>query len=361
MLSEMSGHGDKNYSRMKRLRILPGFILLAIGALVAGLWVFGEPTQGGKPVSYWISQLGMRGPDGSMVGESVLDKMDPAKISPYLVRAIGAKEQPESKWHRFYRQHYSQLPGFFRRRRSEPQGPDDMHRTTQYIRRQAAYYLTGLAKKKAVSAKEIVPRLVPLLDDAEWIVRFSAGQALTGFGKEAGPAVPKIMELLKNHPDKIHDIMLVVLEKCGPEARAAIPVLQECVKSAGPNLRICCARTLWTLDHAQADLVGPIARELSSEKDAGARIEAASLLWRMDKDPAPVVPVLIGLLKDDPHPFNFRVILLLKQTGPGAADAVPALSDWLDRNQISSARTPDFVIKAANEALAAMSATNVVR
>jgi hypothetical protein len=147
--------------------------------------------------------------------------------------------------------------------------------------------------------------------------------------------------------------MLSVLEKCGPGAKSTIPTLKNCLASTNGHLAIQCARTLWALDPAHAELARPVANRLCAAKDAGIRIESASLLWRIDEDPAPVVPVLVGLLNEDDHPYDYRTVLLLKQIGPGAKDAIPALTAWLNRTK----RNEAFMLKAAAEALDAMRGT----
>jgi HEAT repeat protein len=195
-----------------------------------------------------------------------------------------------------------------------------------------------------------INELAAQLSDPEFQVRFAAGQALNRMGSNAAPAVPMIGYLLAHEPQKVHDIMLKVLEDCVPEAQAAIPALQNCLTNSDVDLRINCARTLWVLDNSQAETVRPIAEACLDDPNAGPRIEAASLLWRMHRDPAEVVPTLIALLGDSDTTFDFRTILLLKSMGPAAKDAVPALESWLT----SGRRGEEFVTSRALEALQRM-------
>ncbi len=99
-----------------------------------------------------------------------------------------------------------------------------------------------------------------------------------------------------------------------------------------------------------ANLVRPVAMRWTTGEDAGLRMESATLLWRIDEDPAPVVPILIGLLNEDDHPYDYRTILLLKQIGPGASNAIPALTERLKRSK----RKEPYYLKAAEAALDAM-------
>jgi HEAT repeat protein len=83
------------------------------------------------------------------------------------------------------------------------------------------------------------------------------------------------------------------------------------------------------------------------EADAGARVEAASLLWRMDKNAKEVVPTLAALLSNPETAYDYRTIKLLGQIGPPAKEAIPALKVWLKTKRMPEA----FVTNAAVEAL----------
>jgi HEAT repeat protein len=211
--------------------------------------------------------------------------------------------------------------------------------------------LATVAKKHGPATRGAVSELVPLLKSSVFETRFGAAAALSGFGTNAAPAIPVIERILSNTPEKFHDIMLHVLESCGAEARRAIPTLRRCLSHSNSTLRIQAARTLWRVDSSQRDAARMVARELSVANSPGTRIDAASLLWEIDKDPGPVVPVLIGLLKESEHPFAYRTIRLLKQIGPGAREAIPALEAHLK----ISTRNESYFLKAAEDALSAMS------
>jgi len=336
------------FSRGSRWWIaLAGLALLVVAGLGA-LWSSVEPTQDGKPVSYWISQLGTSGSGA----EAALDKLGPEKSLGYLMRSIRGEVQQKPKWHRLYDRHYSQLPKLLRQRLPAPL-PGPSRDRIEFAQSRAAYYLIHLADTHLSSVRIAIPELVSLLENSNHNTRFSAGIALSGFGTNAAPAIPVIENLLNEHPEKIHDIMLRLMEKCGPGAARALPTLGNCLASSNGLISIGCARTLWRLDPSQAALVRPVARKWTEAKDAGVRIESASLLWRMDRNPLPVVPVLIQLLKEDDHPFDYRSILLLKEIGPGATNAIPVLSERLKRKP----RNEPFFLKAADEALQAMGAS----
>ena len=335
---------------MKRLVIIAGLVLLALAAFIASLYIFSEPMQDGKPVSYWISQMGTMNSSGKWIGETALNKMKPEKVVPYLVQTIGKKKQPETKLHRIYRHYYNQIPDLARRHLADPA----LSPQTDLIQMRAAYYLSNLGEKKNLSAIAAIPKLAPFLNDTNAATRFYSAIALSGFGKEASPAMPIIVNLLQTRPENVNDPMFTLLAQHAPEAKTAIPPLQKNLRNSSGFIRIECAKTLWKLDQTQVDLIRPVAMEASTNNDEGVRIESASLLWRMDKDPKPVVPILIGLLNDDSRAFDYRAIHLLKSIGPQASNAIPALSDWLKRNRATKARSAPFVVETADEAMKAM-------
>lgn len=289
--------------------------------------------------------MGHRDASGGLVGETALDKMGSTKTVPYLVRTIETTSQKESSWHRVYRTHYHEIPSFVRKHLADPasQIPNDL------TRNRAAYYLARLGSKKDPSAEAAIPKLVALLDDRDGPCRFCAANALTGFGKDAASALPVIIRLLKTDATKVNYPMFELLEKSeGPETIEAIPTLRANLNRTNAFLQIGCAMVLWKLDHAQADVVRPVVLRLSAGEDPGTRIECASLLWQMDKNPDIVTPILTALLNDDSHPYDYRTMLLLEDMGPESKATKPALSAWLQRNRSTK---PAFVVKLADKVM----------
>lgn len=193
-----------------------------------------------------------------------------------------------------------------------------------------------------------VNELASQLSAADFNTRITAAQELFKLGSNAAPAVATIGWLLETEPDKVHDVMLGVLEHCPSEAQTLKPTLAKYLTSSNINLRMSCARTLWVLDHSYADSVRPVANTLLRlTDDTGRQVEAASLLWRMDHDPEEVVPTLTTLLTAPATAYDYRTIRLLGQIGPSAKEAVPALQDWL-----KSRRARDNLV--TNAAVAAL-------
>src|SRR5262245_56913493 len=148
---------------------LVGFSLLVVVAF-ALLWSSMEPVQDGKPLSYWIRDLGTSG-SGS---KDALDKLGPKRTIPYLLRTLSGEDQPTSAWQRFYARHYAKVPSILRKRLPVPL-PTQARDRIEHTQSSAAYYLAQLAEKHPSQAMIAVPHLVPLLEHSNGITRFSAG------------------------------------------------------------------------------------------------------------------------------------------------------------------------------------------
>jgi HEAT repeat protein len=210
----------------------------------------------------------------------------------------------------------------------------------------AATILIAGCGKKSPSNESKVSVLTFQLSSADFDTRFKAGEALFKMGTNAAAAVATIGRLLENDPDKIHDIMLRVLENCPNEAKPIKPTLEKYLTSPNPVLRIHCARTLWVLDHAYANQARLVAQKSLGESDAGVRVEGASLLWSLDHDAKAVVPTLIALLSDQDKAFDYRTIKFLGNIGPPAKEAVPAIQSWLKSGRMHEAFATNAAVVA---------------
>jgi hypothetical protein len=337
----------ENASSPKRARVAlvlgASAVILVVVAGGSILLNFLEPSVDGAPASFWVTQLGASQPQADRA-TTALDKLG-EKAIPFLIATIGCEPQSETFLQRFGRQVYVWAPGWLRPLLPAPRARQASE--IQHARTQASYYLGSLVRKAPPLANLAIPGLQTLLRHTNAEIRFSAALALTGFGTNARPILGTVGEILRTDPVLINDPLLVSVEHCGPQANVLVPALQDVLAITNLPRRMSIARTLWSLDHSQADLVRPIALAFTKSADAGNRIEAASLLWRMDGDPQVVVPTLVGLLQDADQAFDYRTLRMLKAIGPAAKAAVPALTRWLESPQ----PRPEFVTRTAIEAL----------
>jgi HEAT repeat protein len=188
--------------------------------------------------------------------------------------------------------------------------------------------------------------LTSQLTSSDFKTRFNAGETLFKMGTNAAPAVAVIGRLLEDESDKIHDVMLLVLENCPEEATPFKATLEKYLTSSDSVLRIHCARTLWVIDHTYANQARLVAQKSLGESNAGARVDGASLLWRLDHDANAVVPTLIALLSDQDKAYDYRTIKFLENIGPPAKDAVPAIQNWLISGRMHEAFATNAAVAA---------------
>jgi hypothetical protein len=338
--------------RKKKLMIaIAGVFVVTVLLIGVAFLALMEPTVDGYPASHWVGLFAARPPAPDQA-KTALEKLGPKAAAPYLVKAIGWETNRTVGWQNWYSRIYSSVPGSLRQRLPAP-AAKKQPQEIQQARMSASYCLGGLAGKNAEWAKYSLPGLADLLRRTNAEIRFTASIALTGFGSNAAPIVPVIGEILKTRPAQVNDPMMNTLGQCPVPGKTLIPVLRNCLMDTNSPWQMSMARTLWVLDHGEADFVRPIAQRFSTSPDAGNRIEAATLLWRMDKDPDVVVPLLIGLLQDKDTAFDYRTILMLKAIGPKAKSAIPALTEWLRNNSHVSS----FITNAAVQAIERMEAS----
>src|SRR5688500_16266320 len=140
-------------SRANKWRVVVLGLAMMIMAGAIALWYSAEPTQDGKPVSYWISKLGTSG-SGS---EAALDKIGLEKAMPYLISAISGKEYPEPFWYRFYRRQYDDVPMFVRQSLPVPRSAQT-HDKLEFIQSRAGSSLARVAGKHLSVATVSVPQ-----------------------------------------------------------------------------------------------------------------------------------------------------------------------------------------------------------
>jgi HEAT repeat protein len=128
--------------------------------------------------------------------------------------------------------------------------------------------------------KELVPAMIPFLDDPKQDSCWHAVWALGAVGPEARAAVPQLVGLLQ---EKRADDAALALEKIGPGAREAIPALRTLLQSSEGNTR-----------RAAADALQAIGAEAEKEPPPpSAPTEGAPLpapVWPAPPPGAPAVP-----------------------------------------------------------------------
>lgn len=161
-------------------------------------------------------------------------------------------------------------------------------------------YVSGEGDKRIKSdAKPAIPILIELLRDQDEYIRASAAEALSRIGAEPKVIVPLLIELLGDSSENVRYSAVNAIGEVGPEAAVAAPALVELIKR-----------------HDEVVRRGGIANTLKEIKADGQL----------------VVPALISLLKDSNQETYYRssIIETLAEVGPEAKQAIPILIESLN-------------------------------
>ncbi|HEV3444679.1 MAG TPA: HEAT repeat domain-containing protein [Gemmataceae bacterium] len=188
--------------------------------------------------------------------------------------------------------------------------------------------------------------------------RREATSALITMRSADKQTIAALIDALDDEQDFISSSVARILGQLGPQAKAAIPRLQDVVKSENVDRRIGAAHALWEIARQRSSLqvlmeivknknhmparrasaalalgeIGPPAKdgvpslkEALMDEDEFLRLAAAGALWGISRQRA-AIPVLIQGLKAQESNTRSYAANRLFVLGPEAKDAVPALA-----------------------------------
>jgi HEAT repeat protein len=152
----------------------------------------------------------------------------------------------------------------------------------------------------------VLPALTQALREKDHNTRRFAAIGLGRMGHDAAPAVPALMEMVKDEAEHafVRQSGIEALEKIGPAGRAAKSVLMEVGRSHKGSAEY------WEL-----------------------RSQAIVTLARLDPQDKDLLPFLAGLLEDPQVLVAMKAAEALGELGAGARPAVPALAAALKRTE----------------------------
>jgi HEAT repeat protein len=160
--------------------------------------------------------------------------------------------------------------------------------------RQAA--IAALAEIGA-SDQRTVPVLLELIDREDYSIQRSAVDALGDLSAEPERVVPALVEVAEES-SRLQDATIRALGRFGPDAEAAVPLIEKMLEQPEGRLRLC----------------------------------AAEALWRIEGDARRSLPTLIDVLSDPNTRLRSRAAEILEQIGPSAASAAGALESNLSHD-----------------------------
>jgi HEAT repeat protein len=192
----------------------------------------------------------------------------------------------------------------------------------------------ALGKVAAADAAPAVPALAAALRDAHPGARAAAADTLRRLGPEAKEAVPALQEALADRAgDKATRAQAALaLGNVGEPAAPALPAVVAVLEDAGapPEVRRACAETLGRLGPG-ADAAGKLGAALASRgADVELRRAAAGALDRFGPEARPALPALRQALKDDDRFVRSLALHAVGRLGPDLGpDRKAVLADLL--------------------------------
>lgn len=172
----------------------------------------------------------------------------------------------------------------------------------------------------------VVPRAIPLLKDPKR--RERAMKVLGKIGPESAPAVPALVDLLKDQDPKVRTEALFTLAAIGPKASPAIAPATAALADADRDVMLTAGYYLDKMG-PEAKAAAPELRKLLTSNDELVQITAVHALLSVDPgnpDNAKVaVPVMTAALKNPLAFIRGEAAMTLGDLGKAAAGALPAL------------------------------------
>jgi HEAT repeat protein len=200
--------------------------------------------------------------------------------------------------------------------------------------------------------REVIPRLIRLLEAPQPEIRRAAAMALWPFRSEAREAIGRLTTALGDTDSEVRAASAFALGTIGPAAHAAIPALIVTLADPDVDVRRHAAEALGDIATAKPDederdvpnpaavanAVSALARALgdtafNAEDEMGmgslARMEAVEALGKIGPRAALVVPAIANALRDEDLSVRRSAAKALGQIGAGARPAIPALTTAL--------------------------------
>jgi HEAT repeat protein len=315
---------------------------LLLGVLGAVYWPAPGPRYAGEPVGYWLALSLSEDHRERLRAEATLGEMG-AEALPELARALRARESKLTPWRQRIRKWLvptaSQPPSAeamvaAAARQVGRLGPAGVAVAPALREAAGSGPDSGLAAAAVLVrlGEPAVPDLLRALREDPLPVRSRVVAALegvepSGWQDAAVTAlVDGLLDLLETDRGLERGRFLTVLARLGAEDPRVPSALADWVAGGNSEERLAAARGLAALGpparEATNALTGMLAAASAVERHA-----AAVAWWSLTREAGPVMPVLIGLVRDPE--VGWRTAHLLGQIGSAATPAVPVLLELL--------------------------------
>jgi HEAT repeat protein len=164
------------------------------------------------------------------------------------------------------------------------------------------------------------PAIAEVLADGDPGVRQQAVYALHQAGGQADAVVPVLAKVYKNGDAQIRSLVFQVVWRYGAKAK---DLILDGIKDKDANVRVQAVNSLQNLQGDLSEMI-PTLTMLMKDKELGIRQQ---LVWLFQRTGEKGVPHVAELLKDPDQNVRMQAAQVLRNLGPRAAKAGPALKD----------------------------------
>jgi HEAT repeat protein len=184
-------------------------------------------------------------------------------------------------------------------------------------RRFAAMMLSDMGAE----AEPAIPILLDALKDKNIDVRKWAATALAEIGPTACRAVPQLAKAIEDETSGIGMEAGYALMKMGPKAKPALPALITLLKSTNSEARLAAAGVIAAIGPG-ATKATPTLLSCTADKENEVRLAVATALVTLGQNDESVVNALVNLLKDDNEQVRNAAEKGLKRVGLPAVNSL---------------------------------------
>jgi HEAT repeat protein len=196
----------------------------------------------------------------------------------------------------------------------------------------------------ACAGEDSTAALINNLTSADSAVQLRAIDELGAQGAQAAEAVAPLTGLLKNDSAAIKAHAACALGEIGTAAKPAVPSLAELLKDSDQSVRRQAVKAVIRI-HPGPQVTIPLCVKLLEDSDPGVRLRILNAVADVG---APAVPGLIEALKN--QQAAYWACLVLREIGPAAKAAVPALAAKLQDKNPEVRREAILALAAMDEA-----------
>jgi HEAT repeat protein len=217
-----------------------------------------------------------------------------------------------------------------------------------YLRKNALFFALGawliLTGQSALAVDSSVKELTGQLKSSDETARLKAIDELGLQGGKAAEAVTPLAELLKDKSAVVRARAARALGKIGAPAKSAAPELASLLKDADDTVRRQAVQALVAIRPGPKVMI-PLFIKLMEDADPGVQMRVMNDVAEAGEA---AVPGLIEALKNDKT--TYWACIVLREIGPAAKDAAPALAEKLKDPRPEIRREAVLTLGALNEA-----------